>query len=224
MLRSCIVTDAGIDRMSYSCRTHIGTRLCHCVPLLVSLAMSSLGCACRPPLASSGRSVQDGLPLVYNEERIAEFWKTRPGELASRWARFARIAVPWLTGLANSFLRGTLERDQRGIAKKAVDNLEKLGPTFIKLGQILSIRPDVLPPAIMQELGKLQVRTHSHATHVPADYSIEFARGTVSRMRNTHGYLWCNYPFWRGRTVYLQYDTRACVAERAGQDRVVLYN
>ena len=36
--------------------------------------------------------------------------------------------------------------------------LEELGPTFIKLGQVLSSRPDVLPPDIIQELTKLQDR------------------------------------------------------------------
>ncbi|MCS7177669.1 MAG: AarF/ABC1/UbiB kinase family protein [Anaerolineae bacterium] len=34
--------------------------------------------------------------------------------------------------------------------------LEELGPTFIKLGQILSTRPDLLPPAYIAELSKLQ--------------------------------------------------------------------
>jgi len=34
--------------------------------------------------------------------------------------------------------------------------LEELGPTFIKMGQILSTRPDLLPVEYMQELGKLQ--------------------------------------------------------------------
>ncbi|MGF1505209.1 MAG: ABC1 kinase family protein [Anaerolineae bacterium] len=34
--------------------------------------------------------------------------------------------------------------------------LEELGPTFIKLGQILSTRPDVLPPEFIEELEKLQ--------------------------------------------------------------------
>ncbi|MEA4908719.1 MAG: AarF/ABC1/UbiB kinase family protein [Anaerolineaceae bacterium] len=34
--------------------------------------------------------------------------------------------------------------------------LEELGPAFIKLGQILSTRPDLLPPAYLAELGKLQ--------------------------------------------------------------------
>ncbi len=34
--------------------------------------------------------------------------------------------------------------------------LEELGPTFIKFGQILSTRPDLLPPAYIKELAKLQ--------------------------------------------------------------------
>ncbi len=34
--------------------------------------------------------------------------------------------------------------------------LEELGPTFIKFGQILSTRPDFLPPAFIKELEKLQ--------------------------------------------------------------------
>lgn len=34
--------------------------------------------------------------------------------------------------------------------------LEELGPTFVKFGQILSTRPDVVPPAYLHELVKLQ--------------------------------------------------------------------
>jgi len=34
--------------------------------------------------------------------------------------------------------------------------LEELGPTFVKLGQLLSTRPDLLPPAYIIELSKLQ--------------------------------------------------------------------
>ena len=34
--------------------------------------------------------------------------------------------------------------------------VEELGPTFIKLGQILSTRADILPPDMIQELEKLQ--------------------------------------------------------------------
>lgn len=34
--------------------------------------------------------------------------------------------------------------------------LEELGPTFIKLGQVLSTRPDILPPDFLTELSRLQ--------------------------------------------------------------------
>lgn len=36
------------------------------------------------------------------------------------------------------------------------ETLEALGPTFIKLGQLLSIRPDLIPPEYCQEFRKLQ--------------------------------------------------------------------
>ena len=40
--------------------------------------------------------------------------------------------------------------------RRLVEALEELGPTFIKLGQILSTRPDVLPEDLIHELKKLQ--------------------------------------------------------------------
>uniref|UniRef100_A0A383VLQ5 ABC1 atypical kinase-like domain-containing protein n=1 Tax=Tetradesmus obliquus TaxID=3088 RepID=A0A383VLQ5_TETOB len=107
---------------------------------------------------------EEGLPLVYNEARIAAFWGKRPGELASRWTRFAAISAPWLTKMANAFLTGRLEARQAELAADAVDNLERLGPTFIKLGQIMSIRPDVLPPPVLAELSKLQDRIEPFST------------------------------------------------------------
>lgn len=34
--------------------------------------------------------------------------------------------------------------------------LEELGPTFVKIGQLLSVRPDLVPPEVIHELEKLQ--------------------------------------------------------------------
>ncbi len=41
-------------------------------------------------------------------------------------------------------------------AEELASDLEKLGPTFIKFGQLLSTRADFLPPAYMQALARLQ--------------------------------------------------------------------
>jgi len=41
-------------------------------------------------------------------------------------------------------------------ANELADDLEKLGPAFVKLGQVLSTRPDFLPPAYIEALSRLQ--------------------------------------------------------------------
>src|SRR2546425_7501943 len=41
-------------------------------------------------------------------------------------------------------------------ARRFRETLAELGPTFIKLGQILSSRPDILPPDFIAELSQLQ--------------------------------------------------------------------
>jgi len=41
-------------------------------------------------------------------------------------------------------------------ASKLVDDLESMGPTFVKLGQLLSTRADLLPPVYLDALSRLQ--------------------------------------------------------------------
>jgi ubiquinone biosynthesis protein len=49
--------------------------------------------------------------------------------------------------------RGGTTREQARAFREA---LEELGPTFCKLGQVLSTRPDLLPPEFVEELSSLQ--------------------------------------------------------------------
>ena len=59
--------------------------------------------------------------------------------------------VPWS---AKPTLVEGAERSPRGKALR--EALDELGPTFVKFGQLLSTRPDVLPPDIIAELRGLQ--------------------------------------------------------------------
>jgi ubiquinone biosynthesis protein len=73
-------------------------------------------------------------------------------ELLARAARIGRVLAGF--GLGN--LRGGGDATAR--AQKLRAMLEELGPTFGKLGQILSTRPDLLPPELVAELSGLQDR------------------------------------------------------------------
>ena len=48
------------------------------------------------------------------------------------------------------------EKEALSLEKRLRLTLERLGPTFIKLGQVLSVRPDLMPKSYIQELEKLQ--------------------------------------------------------------------
>lgn len=56
------------------------------------------------------------------------------------------------------FLNGKPASDPRPRGERLRLALEELGPVFVKLGQALSTRPDIVPPDIAEELTKLQDR------------------------------------------------------------------
>lgn len=60
--------------------------------------------------------------------------------------------------------------------KRLVTAFSKLGPTFVKLGQILSTRPDLLPPGILNELTQLQDQV-SPLTYEQVDAQLRSALG-----------------------------------------------
>lgn len=108
--------------------------------------------------ASSTDLDDEGLPLVYDKERIEAYWKKERGALNQRWSFFVGKAVPFLTKLVTLFIaEGEIaERHVPGLSKRARMDLQDLGPTFIKLGQMMSVRPDVLPQVTLDELTILQ--------------------------------------------------------------------
>uniref|UniRef100_A0A7S3JW51 ABC1 atypical kinase-like domain-containing protein n=1 Tax=Aureoumbra lagunensis TaxID=44058 RepID=A0A7S3JW51_9STRA len=102
---------------------------------------------------------ETGLPLAYNKQLIEAYWRSQGSALRDRWGEFLKLSVPFLLKLATLLVQdGTdgLSRNDRELAVDAREICQKLGPTFIKLAQTLSVRPDVLPPAALEELAILQ--------------------------------------------------------------------
>ena len=96
------------------------------------------------------------------------------GEL---WDR-ARI---WdVLGRRDEHVRPSPEELRATSARRFRETLSELGPTFIKLGQILSSRPDILPPGFIAELSQLQ----DHVSPMPVEVifrSIEESLGRPAR-------------------------------------------
>ena len=83
------------------------------------------------------------------------------GERRQNLARLGEIAhVAARHGFGYAFGRGEEDGEVAGSGRsrgrRMREMLDELGPTFVKFGQLLSTRPDVVPPDILQELRGLQ--------------------------------------------------------------------
>lgn len=69
---------------------------------------------------------------------------------------------------------GQLDQNKRRRATELRVIFTRLGPTFVKLGQGLSTRPDICPPEYLEELSQLQVRyPHFSFPSIWSSYLIE---------------------------------------------------
>jgi predicted unusual protein kinase regulating ubiquinone biosynthesis (AarF/ABC1/UbiB family)/nucleotide-binding universal stress UspA family protein len=93
------------------------------------------------------------MPAVVEEEG-----PEAPGHLLGRATRIGRVlAKQGFQELFHAAKAGD-EEAIRERAQRLRAAMEELGPTFAKMGQILSTRPDLLPQAFVEELATLQDR------------------------------------------------------------------
>jgi len=94
--------------------------------------------------------------LSYNPEGINAYYQRR---LPSVIVRIVTVIGPMLFFALQVWWNGrggTSEKVQRRQAQRLRELLTDLGPAYIKIGQALSTRPDLVPPLYLDELTRLQ--------------------------------------------------------------------
>jgi len=96
--------------------------------------------------------------LHYDPAAITRLCTGHPLRLFRRlWNILVSVGL-FLLGVLGDRLSGRLKQPERARfrARECAELLVQLGPAFIKAGQALSTRPDLVPPVLLEELAQLQ--------------------------------------------------------------------
>ena len=96
--------------------------------------------------------------LEYDPAAITRIYAGHPQRLIRRlWQTLVPIGL-FLIGVGSDWVFQRLKdpRQARSRARECAALLVDLGPAFIKAGQALSTRPDIVPPLLLEELAQLQ--------------------------------------------------------------------
>ena len=102
----------------------------------------------------------------YNPETNNARYRYRPFAVIGR---MLAIVLPFLSfafGVWWDKITGNSLIKQKKRARQLIRILTKLGPAYIKIGQALSTRPDVVPPSYLEELTTLQDKIESFPNRV----------------------------------------------------------
>ena len=95
------------------------------------------------------------LSCVYDPDQAAAYFSARPLLALQRQAALVREALVFGTALAADAASGQLDQNMPARASELRALIVRQGAAFIKVGQAVAIRPDVLPPPYLTEFAKL---------------------------------------------------------------------
>ncbi|MEH2409239.1 ABC1 kinase family protein [Nostoc sp.] len=94
--------------------------------------------------------------MLYDPVSIAAHYQNRPLQIVQRIFAVLTPTLSFAFGLWSDSKRGIVVKNDRRRATQLRVLLTQLGPAYIKIGQALSTRPDLVPPVYLEELTKLQ--------------------------------------------------------------------
>jgi ubiquinone biosynthesis protein len=104
------------------------------------------------PPASPTRKMVSRMPQISRNERYRRIVSVMVDEGYGTLLDQLGLKAPWLASL-----RGQRGSDSQLLPEQRLRRtMERLGPTFAKIGQLLSVRSDLIPPSYAEELAKLQ--------------------------------------------------------------------
>ena len=125
-------------------------------PLTLDVAASSVISNAPEPTANATMTDVDGIPLRYDPKAIAAYYQGHYWEVIKRAISVFLPLFTYLFGIWLDSIQGKKISERRIRAVQLRDLLTELGPAFIKIGQAMSTRPDLVPPIFLEELSKLQ--------------------------------------------------------------------
>jgi predicted unusual protein kinase regulating ubiquinone biosynthesis (AarF/ABC1/UbiB family) len=94
--------------------------------------------------------------LSYNPVEIAAHYQARPWQVLRRIFAVLTPTLSFALGLWWDNQRRIVLKNNQRRAIQLRELLTQLGPAYIKIGQALSTRPDLVPPVYLEELTRLQ--------------------------------------------------------------------
>ncbi|KAK9903264.1 hypothetical protein WJX75_001146 [Coccomyxa subellipsoidea] len=104
--------------------------------------------------------------VSYNPDKLAEALKGREVEISARGVKVATTFAGCLGNILKDYALGQLEQNSKLRARQLCNALQSLGPSFVKIGQALSSRPDLLPQIYLETLAELQDRLQPFPTEI----------------------------------------------------------
>ncbi|MDY6902785.1 MAG: AarF/ABC1/UbiB kinase family protein [Cyanobacteriota bacterium] len=101
-------------------------------------------------------TTSEHLGLRYDASGIAAHYRRRPLQV---WGRIFTVLAPAISFALGVWFDSKLGKKVKTDRRRAVqlrELLTRLGPAYIKIGQALSTRPDLVPPVYLEEFTQLQ--------------------------------------------------------------------